>query len=184
MRIPPPGTLFYAGIGSTETPEEICSLMSDIASQLCNMGYWLRSGGAPGADSAFELPVAFNKEIYLPWPRFNGNRSPLFEGENYWAAGVAAKYHPVWERLGEGARKLHTRNVCPVLGARPHSAKSRFVVCWTEGGRVAGGTAQALRIAADQKIPIFNLYNEAALPMLQDVLQSWHGDSFVPLERV
>ena len=34
-----------------------------------------------------------------------------------------------------------------------------FVVCWTPGGEVTGGTGQALRIAADPQynIPVFNL---------------------------
>ena len=32
-----------------------------------------------------------------------------------------------------------------------------FVVCWTEGGLLKGGTAQALRIATALNIPIINL---------------------------
>ena len=34
---------------------------------------------------------------------------------------------------------------------------SKFVVCWTPGGQLKGGTAQALRIATALNIPIINL---------------------------
>ena len=33
---------------------------------------------------------------------------------------------------------------------------SKFVVCWTPGGQLSGGTAQALRIATALNIPIIN----------------------------
>jgi hypothetical protein len=32
-----------------------------------------------------------------------------------------------------------------------------FVICWTPQGKGAGGTGQALRIARDLKIPIYDL---------------------------
>jgi predicted Rossmann fold nucleotide-binding protein DprA/Smf involved in DNA uptake len=45
---------YYAGIGSRETPKEICNKMTEIASLLEKQDFVLRSGGANGADSAFE----------------------------------------------------------------------------------------------------------------------------------
>ena len=61
-------TMTYAGIGSRETPIEIQSKMSKVAKMLEEKGYTLRSGGADGADFAFEKGLAKtskNKEIYL-----------------------------------------------------------------------------------------------------------------------
>lgn len=45
--------MFYTGIGSRETPQEIQNLMFKIAQKL-DSKYILRSGGADGADLAFE----------------------------------------------------------------------------------------------------------------------------------
>lgn len=44
----------YAGIGSRKTPKKILEQMRNISSFLAKEGYTLRSGGADGADSAFE----------------------------------------------------------------------------------------------------------------------------------
>lgn len=55
--------------------------MFDIAYQLARTGWTIRSGGAPGADEAFESGVlSYAKaykvdrpmEIYIPWHGFNG----------------------------------------------------------------------------------------------------------------
>ena len=61
-------TMTYAGIGSRETPIEVQSKMSKVAKMLEDKGYTLRSGGADGADFAFEKglgKISKNKEIYL-----------------------------------------------------------------------------------------------------------------------
>jgi hypothetical protein len=55
-----------------------------------------------------------------------------------------------------------TRNSFQVLGPDLQSPVS-FVVCWTTGGKISGGTGQALRIAKDLSIPIFNLYDKDCL---------------------
>ena len=65
-------------------------------------------------------------------------------------------YDP-WERLSQGGRKLHARNWQIMMG---HNDKTpvKFVVCWTPEGLVKGGTAQALRIADDMQIPVYNIF--------------------------
>lgn len=66
----------YAGVGSRETPHEILALMTDVAKILGQHGWTLRSGGARGADTAFEDGAkGFKREIYLPWRGFNGHLS-------------------------------------------------------------------------------------------------------------
>ena len=152
--------IYYAGIGSRETPDLILRTMTELAKRLANKGYTLRSGGAPGADAAFEQgcdEVLGSKEIYLPWKDCFNNKSKL-----YWSAYeeearvIASETHPAWKTLGENVRKLHTRNVYQVLGEDLRTP-SDFVLCWTINGELKGGTAQALRIAIKHRIPIYNL---------------------------
>jgi predicted Rossmann fold nucleotide-binding protein DprA/Smf involved in DNA uptake len=62
---------YYAGIGSRETPKDICLYMTAIAKRLASLGYTCNSGGADGADSAFERGAVINRQIFLPWDGFN-----------------------------------------------------------------------------------------------------------------
>jgi hypothetical protein len=78
------------------------------------------------------------------------------------AQEIARKYHPAWNNLSHAAKKLMTRNTFQILGYDLNTPVS-FVVCWTLGGKIQGGTGQALRIAKDMNIPIFNLYNKDCL---------------------
>lgn len=162
----PPVTEYtpYAGIGSTKTPRDILPLMRGIAKMLADRGYTLRSGGAPGADQAFEYgtPVMVQMEIYVPWHGFERRPDTMSKLGLNWgeARSLAEKYHPNWEACSEGARKMHTRNSFQVMGPNCHSP-SAFIVCWTKDGKASGGTGQALRIAAAQNppIPIYNLHD-------------------------
>lgn len=155
-------TKYYAGIGSRDTPKEICELMTLIASVLEEKEFILRSGGATGADSAFELGVKNNnKQIFLPWQRFNNNESPLYQvGPK--ALEIAQKYHPNWNALSNSGKLLMGRNSYQVLGyyITDETVYSSFIVCWTKNGLADGGTGQAIRIATDYNIPIYNLYYE------------------------
>lgn len=148
--------MIYTGIGSRETPTELKNDIKTIVEHLNKKGYTLRSGGAPGADSFFE-EHAEKKEIYLPWRGFNGNTSLLFNPTPE-AFEMAQKYHPNWGRLSYGAKKLMARNCHQVLGLDLKSPTD-FIVCWTKDGKATGGTGQALRMAEDLKIPVYNLYN-------------------------
>jgi hypothetical protein len=148
--------MIYAGIGARSTPDEILELMQRAAKGLSNLGYTLRSGGAKGADSAFEAGVSDPnlKEIFLPFQRFNGNESPRF-GTCRSARLIAKEFHPNWPNLGCRGRDFMARNAYQILGQnlkRP----ADFVLCWTPNGKVVGGTGQALRMAAHFQIPVFN----------------------------
>ena len=163
MNTTTPGT--YAGIGSRETPNNILHLMDAIATHLSLLGFTLRSGGAPGADSAFESGcdrAAGKREIYIPWPGFQ-HRFSVRDDRGFVQVGVgknaldmAAKYHPAWERCSRGAQALHARNCYQVLGRRLDTPVN-FVICWTKHAAGSGGTGQALRIAKDHDIPIYDL---------------------------
>jgi hypothetical protein len=143
----------YAGIGSRETPIEVCKVFMQVAKALSDKGYTLRSGHADGADMAFERG-ATKKQIFVPWEGFNGSDSRFFcisEG----AKKIASKYHPAWSRCSQAAQKLHARNVFQILGEKLDSPVE-FVLCWTLGGSGKGGTGQAIRIATDYCIPIID----------------------------
>ena len=162
--------LYYTGIGSRETPDEILSLMTEIAVWLQRRGYRLRSGGAPGADTAFEIGAGSDADIYLPWRAFNGKVGLVITGNvEDEARAIAEAHHPAWGRCSPAARKLHTRNVPQVLGSHLRSP-SAFVACWTKDGGPTGGTGLALRIAAAFGVPLFNLcHPDVALRLLMHV---------------
>ena len=162
----------YAGIGSRHTPFDICRRMTEIASFLERMGYVLRSGGAVGSDLAFEAGISdpANKEIYLPWKGFNTSTSCLY-GVDEAALEMAARFHPAWDDCSTGARELHARNCYQVLG-RDLSTPSKFLICWTKGGKMVGGTSQAMRIAVSRKIPIFNLAVEKHMSFVEECMRT------------
>lgn len=155
--------IYYAGIGSRETPKNILDLMKQMAKHLATHGCILRSGGANGADLAFEIgcdSVNGKKEIYLPWNKFNYSTSNLIVQSGL-AYELAEKYHPYWHNLSEGAKKLQARNSHQVLG-KDLQTLSNFIICYTKNGKRSGGTGQALRLADANDIPIFDcgLYEE------------------------
>lgn len=153
----------YAGIGSRETPEDILDLFRNYGSKLADLGWILRSGGADGADTAFEegaLKAGGSMEIWLPWDNFNGRSHSqtciLTGGVEYSPAeALAEKFHPKWSALKQSGRALMARNSCQVLG-RNLDTPVEFVLCWTPKNRL-GGTGQAIRIAKHYNIPVYNL---------------------------
>lgn len=148
---------YYAGIGSRETPKDVLIVFEKVAAFLSNNGFILRSGGAEGADKAFEIGcdgVNGKKEIYLPWKGFEGSNSDLIVN-NPKAFKIAKQFHPYWYNLSQGAQKLQARNSHQVLG-EDLNTPSKFIICWTKNGNGSGGTGQAIRIAKYWNIPIFD----------------------------
>lgn len=158
---------YYAGIGSRDTPIHILRVMYRLGSHFADY-FILRSGHALGADQAFEAGCTEShggKEIFLPYPGYNGSNSTLTPSAE--AYGIADRYHPNFVACNEIARKMHARNAHIVLGKDlKHPVK--FVVCWTRGGQVIGGTGQPIRIAQAHEIPVFNLADEDAERELMD----------------
>lgn len=157
--------MFYTGIGSRETPSKILTLMTKLARYLNDKGYTLRSGGAQGADSAFETGT-HKKEIYLPWKGFNGNPSPLHTISDE-AFEMAKHFHPAWRMCNQAARKFHARNCYQVLGLDLNTP-SEFILCWTLNASGEGGTGQALRIAKYYSIPIYDLADPSAITRFKE----------------
>ena len=155
----------YAGIGSRKTPDDVLATMTAMARALAERGWTLRSGGADGADQAFQAGVPEADEarlvrIFLPWPQYNGlggeHTTVLDRVRQRDAMELASRYHPAWARCRNGARRLHARNAAIIHGEdlrRPVDA----VVCWTPNAVAVGGTATGIRMAEDTGIPVFNL---------------------------
>ena len=149
--------------------------MTQLAKTLETEGYTLRSGRAHGADWAFERGVKSDAEIYLPWPGFGKELGPRIKAKlerpHPDAYILAKKYHPAWERLTQGGRALHSRNIHQIIGSEiGDPIPSDFVVCWTKDGKRGGGTGQAIRIALDYGIPIYDLAIETDLDDLMDLI--------------
>ena len=145
----------YAGIGSRNTPENIQAIMTKLATKLESLGWVLRSGGADGADSAFELGVLShqNKEIYTANTEMKD-----------FALNSVKQFHPVPHKLNEYTTKLMARNYYQIMGLN-NDMPVKFVICWTPDGcnsnntRIinTGGTGQAISIADSKGIKVMNL---------------------------
>ena len=165
--------MIYAGIGSRETPDEVWRWMEQLGYEFAIKGYNLRSGGAPGADTAFEKGCdrgSGEKEIYLPWKNFNKNPSQLFNVTPE-AIKLAETFYPnpkVFE-VKPYIAKLMGRNCQQVFGENLDSPVD-FVVCWTADGcesiedrtKETGGTGQAISIASVYCIPVYNVKNDTS----------------------
>lgn len=152
----------YAGIGARRTPVAVCAAMRALAGRLAGAGWWLRSGGAHGADEAFAAGAGERQTGYLPWRGFNGRTPASTPGELVVPGDMvrleeeAARHHPAWARCTAGVRRMHARNVAILVGEALDDPVAA-VVCWTPRGETVGGTGMGLRIARAHGIPAFNL---------------------------
>ena len=187
---------YYTGVGSRETPEHILKFIEQIAYRLAGRGYTGRSGSAAGADSAFEQ--GFNHydtvngvsdyvsfEAYLPWKGFSDiNEDTVHivtpELPNYTeAVEIASTIHPAWNRLGRGAKALHTRNVYQVLGL-DLKTPSKVLFCYAQPTKnkrglagVKGGTNTAVQLAMKHNIPIYNFYLQEDIDKVKIIMEKY-----------
>jgi hypothetical protein len=140
--------------------------MTEAAKHLSSEGMVLRSGGAHGADAAFEKGADPERmEIYIPFDNFNGKLGTMMGiiPPQYMtpeavkeAFRVAEAHHPAWDKLNRTVKFIMARNSFQVLGADMMSP-AMFVLCFTHGGTGGGGTGQAIRIANSHGIPVYDL---------------------------
>lgn len=160
---------YYTGIGSREAPPAFLKFAREMAASLEAQGYILRSGGAPGADDAFEsgLTRVANSQIYLPWHGFEGrNHAGCITPDDLDIEDLAQAektvrvLHPNPSALKPGSMKLLVRDVFQVLGSDLHTP-SNFVMMWARPkGRdaVHGGSNMAFQVARRRDVPIINYY--------------------------
>lgn len=135
----------WAGIGSQKTPRPVLIVMSRIGAEMARKGHHLRSGGAPGADLAFEQG---SPDATIVRPEETA-RHPAWLNH-------AKQYHPAWRMCKPFARAAHGRNSAIILGPGLDSPVDS-VCCWTPSGQGGGGTGQGIRVARAYDIPVFDL---------------------------
>lgn len=160
--------VFYAGIGARKTPADVLTLMREVGAMAADAGLGLRSGGAIGADSAFQSGAdeagSDLQQIFLTKQRrgmAHGivNLDPVFKR-------LARNFHPAPEAITPDPDNpddrrhwmldLMSRNGCQLFG-EDFTNPSNAVICWTEGGLTDGGTGQAIRMANSVGMPVINL---------------------------
>ena len=179
----------YAGIGSRETPTEILSMMHDCAMLLAHDGYICSTGACVGADQAFATGAnAANGNIYLhlPWHSYEKQwidslsirnlKLFVLKKSDREAHNSVAMYHPNYESLLKnnkfGVIALHARNYNILF--LPQQVD--FIICWTKWGKISGGTGQAIRIAIDNHIKVFNLGDISCFNLFQFKLEERNSD--------
>ena len=179
-------TKYYTGIGARKTPKRIFRKMRMYGDLLGGFSTILRSGAADGADTAFEVGCDRSngpKEIYLPWKGYNNHSSTLYHVPNGVMAYAATVYGDNWKYLNKPIKLLMARDVQQVIG-QDFDSTSEFILCWTPDGcasrdcrtKKTGGTGQAIAVASDLGIPIFNLHNEPAETQFIEFLKERYGD--------
>jgi len=128
--------------------------MEDIADLLRQRRCVLRTGGAKGADQAFERGSIGFCDVYLS--QMNIPK---------WTEVFTMYFHPCPEKLDAFGWNAMCRNAVIMLGINGDNPVD-FVVCWTKDGKDTGGTGQAIRIAKAFDIPVYNLYNEGEFKAL------------------
>lgn len=152
----------YAGIGHRDlsgfrepnTNQPVERVMAWLSGRLESLGYTLNSGGAKGADSAFEYGVKSlaKKRIFHPENATDETRA------------IARELHPSPDHLYPHALDLFARNTFQVFGGDLNTPVD-FVVCYTKDGcekakdrsQASGGTGQAIAMADLKGIPVFNM---------------------------
>ena len=156
---------YYAGIGSRKTPDYILRIMREFAKGTARSGWVLRSGGAGGADQAFETgcDMGFGaKEIFR-----SGDAAE-------WSYTEAVEHIPenrppfnLWKPY---SRSLIARNMMQILGPNGNEPV-KLVICWTPADiKDGGGTGYATRCAVSKKIPVYNLHDEPILNKFRKAL--------------
>lgn len=171
-----PGSIYYAGVGSRETPQDVLDNMTELAKELENEGYVLRSGGAEGADKAFYNGVQNKKNAKI---YFDTDIEHDVYGTAKTANSLLRETHPRVDKVGAGRPTwLLARDGYQVFGDQ-FDSPAAFIICWTNDGvtsyeqtsATTGGTGQAIRLASRKGIPVINMKDPNWRQQLDDVLQ-------------
>lgn len=148
----------FTGIGSRLIDSKHINLLYKIACLLEQDDWKCRTGDASGSDSVFRDAYSTNPRnlsIYTPAQiqiDLCGNASKAKE--------IMYKYHPNPDAVKRNkfSECLLARDVYQVLGPSLEEP-SKIVICYTQEGKLIGGTAMAIRIANAYGIPVLNIGN-------------------------
>lgn len=154
---------FYAGIGSRRLSNREKELCFDIGVYLAEKGWALQTGAAFGADQAFAegaLTGGGSVLLCLPWLEYEldwvnkaiarGAKTVTLNNTHKEALD-SVKTHPAYDKLSQGAKRLHARNYLIVQNTKMVLAYPR----WTGIGW--GGTGQGMRLGVDMGAKVLNL---------------------------
>jgi predicted Rossmann-fold nucleotide-binding protein len=149
-------------IGTREPSREKFELLRDIAAYLARKGHTIATGGAYGCDqAAMEGASSVNPQllqVFLPWVSYNKEIVPanciVFTNQSKEAIESVKIYHPAYDRLTQGALKLHARNYDIINGCK-------YVIALPSHKPGGGGTGQGIRIATDMRIKLYNMLDDA-----------------------
>lgn len=160
--------MYYAGIGSRQTPRDILAVMTKLATVLEHKGYILRTGDAKGADAAFRAGCS-NKQVYTI-----KSLSEISEEMRDICYNDLVTLHPnVRAALAKPyAKEFLMRDSLQVRGNHPDDTLSHFIVCWTKNAGLNGGTAQAMRVANKLGVEIYNLANPNTLQEIVEFINA------------
>lgn len=159
----------FAGIGSRRTPEDMLTMMYNICQLLGKDGYTCDTGACIGPDQKCAegtLVGGGNVHLYLPWRTYELEwadkmretyharmKHTILDERYHLDAMESVKLHPKYGILKHSYKLLHGRNYLIIHPEKP----VEFILCWTPGGLIDGGTGQALRIAERYGIKVYNL---------------------------
>lgn len=146
--------LYYTGVGSRDASKHpgVMLQMACIASTLEELGFHARTGDATGADEAIKMGVKNVANITI----FDKNYHVVADKMKWLdAVDMVINVHPS-PRNAMPYMSYLGRNAFQVLGENLDTP-SKFLVCWTPGGKNVGGTATTIAIARLHGIPVFNI---------------------------
>lgn len=90
------------------------------------------------------------------------------------------KIEETYQELKDTYKKMMSRNVCQIKGENLDNPV-KFVICWTADGVIdkehrtkdTGGTGQAIAIASDLGINVYNLQREDHLLRIKEGIKEW-----------
>lgn len=151
-------TMTYTGIGSRETPKNVQAQMTELAKELENKGYTLRTGDAPAADESFRKGTE-KKEVYKANDANDKTRAIAREiHPNPFAMDRSKNPAYIWGLMARNTNQVFGKNL---------DTPSDFIIAWTKDGiedgknrtQLSGGTGQAIDMASRKGIPVINMKN-------------------------
>lgn len=142
-------TKTFAGIGPRyNVPEHILYCMEAFAFCWCRAGWTLRSGGAVGSDTAFETGC-----------RNAGSTPVIRRSEDASLKGMARAMRVLgtkYDRAKPYVKGLFARDFQIVLGDELDCYVD-FVITWTPGAAIIGGTGHGIGAANAAGIKVYNM---------------------------
>lgn len=158
---------FYTGVGDHRlyvTPIDKLNEAMSLSRILEIEGFHLRTGDATGFDDAFTKGVSDPSNVTIYDRKTNERVNKASWNKS---VEIALRNHPKPE-LAMPYINLIGRNPFQVLGDNLDDP-SLFLVGWTNGGRLVGGTGTTMRVAKEFKVPVYNLFRKGWKDILADI---------------